>query len=124
MHDENPKIGHNYYRLEQVDIDGKRSLHSKVVDVWHSAMGHHISIYPNPANQLVHVDFYAEKVGNAQVKLTDVSGRVVKQLQAKSMQGLNQLELGLESVAPGVYQVQVFINNQLLQTSSLVKSTD
>lgn len=51
---ENPKLGSNYYRLEQVDIDGKNS-HSEIIVLQQSSI-HEISIYPNPVKDQLFIN--------------------------------------------------------------------
>lgn len=51
---ENPKQGSNYYRLEQVDIDGKNS-YSEVIALQQSSV-HEISIYPNPVKDQLFIN--------------------------------------------------------------------
>lgn len=52
--DKNPFFGLNYYRLKQVDYNGNYNYSAiRVVDVDHEKM---VSIYPNPAKDLIFID--------------------------------------------------------------------
>jgi hypothetical protein len=117
-----PKLGHNYYRLQQVDLDNKTSVHAQIVDLIWGANGNTVSIYPNPTTDILNIDLYAQTAQNTTVKLLDMSGRVIKQIQAKSAVGMNNIKLSMGEIASGVYTVQVYENNTLSHTSKVKKS--
>jgi hypothetical protein len=108
-----PKSGHNYYRLQQVDLDGNSTLNAKVVDLIWGADGSTVSLYPNPTKDVLNIDLYTTRVQNTTVKVLDMSGRIVKQIQARSEAGMNKLSISLGDIASGVYTVQVFENDVL-----------
>lgn len=117
----NPQLGHNYYRLQQIDIDQHASYNAKVVDLIWSANGNTVSIYPNPTKGLVNIDLYATKAQNTTVKVLDMSGRIVKQLQAQCVTGMNALSINLDEIASGIYTIQVYENNHLSHVSKVKK---
>ncbi|MBK8330123.1 MAG: hypothetical protein IPL09_11810 [Bacteroidetes bacterium] len=53
-----PVLGHNYYRLQQIDIDNKSSVHAKMVDLIWGANGSTVNIYPNPTRDMLNIDLY------------------------------------------------------------------
>jgi hypothetical protein len=108
-----PALGHNYYRLQQVDLDGNSAQHAKVVDLIWGASGSTVSLYPNPTKDVLNIDLYTTRVQNTTVKVLDMSGRIVKQIQARSEAGMNKLSISLGDIASGVYTVQVFENDVL-----------
>ncbi|MCC7030250.1 MAG: T9SS type A sorting domain-containing protein, partial [Chitinophagaceae bacterium] len=65
---------------------------------------------------------YAATAQNTTVKLLDMSGRVIKQIQAKSAVGMNNIKLSMGEIASGVYTVQVYENNQLSHTGKVKKN--
>ena len=117
-----PQLGHNYYRLQQVDIDNNSTMNAKVVDIIWGTNGSTVSIYPNPTQDVLNIDLYTSKVQNTTVKVLDMSGRIVKQVQARSEAGMNKLSLSLGDIASGVYTVQVFENDQLTHVSKVKKN--
>jgi hypothetical protein len=120
--DESPEIGHNYYRLEQVDQDGNLS-YSKIVDVVWGADGSIVSIYPNPATDKLNVDVSISKVAQLEVRLLDMSGRVIKSTLQQTVKGMNNVTLDLSDIATGVYGVQIYQNNNLIHTSKVNKQS-
>ena len=80
-----------------------------------------ISMYPNPTQDIVNVDLYAASVVNTVVKVTDIRGRIVKQIQARSEKGFNTMTISLLEVPSGIYTVQVFQDNLLSFTDQVTK---
>lgn len=118
--DNAPQIGHNYYRLEQVDQDGNLS-YSRVIDVVWGADGSIVSIYPNPATDKLSIDVSTDKVAQMEVRLLDMSGRVIQSVMQQTQKGMNNVSLNLSDIAVGVYGVQVYENNKLIHTTKVNK---
>ncbi|HOZ52901.1 MAG TPA: T9SS type A sorting domain-containing protein, partial [Chitinophagaceae bacterium] len=118
----NPSIGHNYYRLQQVDLNGTTSYESQIVDLVWLSDGNTVSIYPNPSTDILNIDLYTAKSANIVVKVLDMSGRTVKQVIAKSNSGMNNLTVSLNELASGLYTVQILENNKLSFVEKVRKS--
>jgi len=110
---EQPASGHNYYRLRQVDRDQRSSYHAKVVDLLWGGNGTTVSVYPNPAKEVLHIDLYANTTGQAILQLRDLSGRITRQIQTKTEAGMNQVIMDCQGIARGVYTLQVFEQGKL-----------
>ena len=80
-----------------------------------------INIYPNPTQDMINIDLYAASAGNTTVKVSDIHGRTVKQIQARAEKGYNTVSVSLLEVPSGVYSVQVFQDNQLTFTDQVTK---
>ncbi len=117
-----PAMGHNYYRLLQVDIDAKSTLNAKVVDLIWGANGSTVSVYPNPTKGMVNIDLYTSRAQNTTIKLLDMSGRVVKQIQARSEAGVNKLYLDISDLANGIYSIQLFENDIMTHVDRIRKN--
>ncbi|MBK7762169.1 MAG: T9SS type A sorting domain-containing protein [Bacteroidetes bacterium] len=102
-----PKAGHNYYRLEQVDIDGKASILGNIIDLERDETGNSISVYPNPASDIIHAEVYCK--GNYQIHLSiiDVKGKVIRETKVAGQQGLNSLQMNLDQIEAGNYILKV-----------------
>ena len=81
-----------------------------------------MNIYPNPTQDVLNIDLYSTKVQNTTVKVLDMSGRIVKQIQGRSEIGLNKLSMSLAEIANGIYTVQVFENDNLTHVSKVKKN--
>jgi hypothetical protein len=114
-----PELGHNYYRLQQVDLDGQTSMHAKVVDLIWTALGSTVTLHPNPARDVLYVDLYTARAEELTVKLIDLSGRTVQTVKARTNGGQTSLSMQLGDLAAGVYTVQVSENNQVSFTGKV-----
>lgn len=121
---ENPKpsLGHNYYRLMQVDLDGHTTYESQIVDLIWNSDGSSVTIYPNPTSNVLNIDLYTEKEANTVVKVMDMSGRTIKQISSKSNAGLNNMTISLSEVASGIYTVQILENGKLMFVEKVRKN--
>ncbi len=113
-----PYQGHNYYRLRQHDLDGNLS-YSKVVDVYFGEEAI-VTLYPNPARDVLHADIRAARATQAVLKLSDATGRTVRTLQVQLAEGNNTVDVDLNGLASGLYTVQIS-NGQGLQYSQNVQ---
>ena len=112
--DELVNDGTVYYRLKQVDKDGKVS-YSKVIKLITNKNVGLVSIYPNPttANNIkVHI-----KVADSQkvsIRITDIAGKVVyTNLNISLNAGKNDIIItGKTSLPKGVYTVEVLLNEK------------
>lgn len=120
LQDEHPTIGHNNYRLQQVDMDGK-TTHSQVIDLYRDANGNVVSIYPNPTQGILNVACFMLQEGNTTIILSDMSGRMIKEVQAKTLQGSNIFQLDLNSVTKGMFMLQTMQSGQVISTQKVEK---
>ena len=116
-----PHTGHNYYRLQGVDKSGQNTIHTQVIDLFHSWIGHEISIYPNPAKDMVTIELYTMTSQKNTIQLIDMSGRMVKQIQASCLAGVNTLQMNIGDLSTGVYTIQVYSNGSLIHVNQLRK---
>lgn len=95
-----------YYRLAQVDLDGKRSF-SNVVKV---SLGSIVSleVYPNPFVSNFTVSFTADKNAEAKMIIRNVVGQAVMQRSVTTVRGNNTINISnLSSLKTGIYYVTI-----------------
>ncbi|TDN40365.1 hypothetical protein A8B98_13030 [Hymenobacter sp. UV11] len=100
--DARPLAGTRYYRLRQVDLDG-RVAYSPVAAVT-AATAAELAAYPNPAARLVHLSGPLATGAPAQVRLLDATGRCVA--SATGPMGQAAFDLPLAGVPAGLYVVE------------------
>jgi hypothetical protein len=101
--DQHPFGGVNYYRLEQIDFDGKTDL-SPIRTVVFNDHLFSVVVTPNPAKQFFYLDIQsAEDLSH--VKLIDITGRVVLEDEVRSNGG--QVPVNVDLLSTGTYTLVV-----------------
>jgi hypothetical protein len=105
--DTSPNEGINYYRLRQVDFDGKEE-YSKLVAINNRSVSTKelISVYPNPSRDKIEVMFSAEDYGGS-IQIFDAAGKMVYDRNEKFEQGVNIKSINTSNFAPGIYFIVV-----------------
>ena len=88
--DNRPNPGINYYRLQQIDLDGEKS-HSNVVELTHD-IPVEISIYPNPSIEKIYI---SDIITDAE--LYSSTGKLMK----KYKQAIQEIDL--DNLSNGIY---------------------
>lgn len=101
----NTAPGLNYYRVRTEDADGK-VLFSSIVALTGSKNGFMITgVQPNPAPANAILQVAASEAGNMQILITDKLGRVMSRRSVQLIPGYNPVNLPVDKLAPGSYQV-------------------
>lgn len=103
--DPTPYLGRSYYRVKQVDQDGTFS-YSPTVSVMLAAEGS-LSLFPNPTDERVTIDYDSRLSGPAEVVISDLRGRKVLTQTYSLDIGRHQIPLDVSRLGEGVYTVQV-----------------
>ena len=111
MVDDQPLIGRSYYRLKEVDFDGRvEHFNMRFIDV-HGVKA--ISIFPNPIlpNEKITLSLNFSNENIAFVRIIDVAGHEIKQFSFAGTE--SQLPFRL---AKGSYIVSVIVGNETFVT--------
>ncbi|MBX2930887.1 MAG: T9SS type A sorting domain-containing protein [Chitinophagaceae bacterium] len=107
MIDEKPIIGTNYYRLEQVDNDGKIS-YSPIVSIKNGATNWAtLNIYPNPVRDNLHLSITTYANTPILIKVVDVYGRCIIQCSNNITSANNVINMPINHLTAGVYYIQL-----------------
>lgn len=99
--DQSPLTGNNYYRLKQVDPDGK-FVYSKTVLLNFNSLTLRIS--PNPASGTVNL-FVGNTTEAFSVQVLDLNGRIVRQLLTTP--GTANIPVDISGLSRGIYTLKV-----------------
>ncbi len=104
--DVNPFFGTSYYRLKQVDYDGKETIEDiKAVTIEQSSE-FSIKLFPNPASKETTLKVISEGESEVFFKLFNMGGQLVKELTLPVFIGQNDIPINLRGVSSGTYFVQ------------------
>jgi hypothetical protein len=97
-----------YYRLKQVDVDGKFT-YSQVIKVSTLASAvKGLLAFPNPYNSSYNVVFNAATEGTAIIEMTDIQGRIITRQTSVVTIGENEIPVNNASaVNAGFYFVRL-----------------
>lgn len=79
-----------------------------------------LKLFPNPARQLVQLQFGAKEAANVQIDILDKAGRTVSHQNIAAKGGLNQHEITLDKFPTGVYFVRIQDGSQVTTKKLLV----
>lgn len=100
--DQQPGKGINYYRIKQVDKDG-RFTYTGVIRISFNSNPGLLTVYPNPAATYIMLDITAAGK-KLQVKIYDIQGRLVSNEQLPNTQ---PFKIDIQKLAAGKYLVIV-----------------
>ena len=108
-----------YYRLKQVDIDGKFN-YSKTISIDFSKSESPLILYPNPANDIVHIKNNFQLHNNIKIEVYNIIG---KQCLSTTFFVANEEELSLNisNLTSGIYSVIITENLTGKQTVNKFK---
>jgi hypothetical protein len=118
--DKTAKANLNYYRLRQVDFNGKFEF-SKVISV-NGKAGKNMDmvVYPNPSTDGVFNVRTAQPIEVATLQIMDMSGRV---LHTKEVRNTNEISLDGKAygMKPGIYLVSLKAGTEAMVQKLIIK---
>ncbi|MDD4603466.1 MAG: C10 family peptidase [Bacteroidales bacterium] len=78
-----------------------------------------LSIYPNPANQEINVQYSMPEATRVTFSISDVTGKLLKTCSADAQSGQNIQRIDVSAFTPGIYLLQVG-NEKSIQTRKLI----
>tara|TARA_B100000965_G_C19472046_1_gene704571 strand:- start:396 stop:1022 length:627 start_codon:yes stop_codon:yes gene_type:complete len=104
-----------YLELDTTELSGTST------EITNNTFEIEFSVYPNPAKNHVTIDFISQSNKKTNLVLTDMLGKIVKELSINSINGINTINLNLAYLNEGIYFIN-FNNNKIKTTHKLVIS--
>ncbi len=114
--------GTNYYRLKLTDDNGVVT-YSGIVALLNSSKGFElVNITPNPVTEgRFKLNITAAEQLKMEVVVTDMAGRIVSRQTNNLISGFNAIEVNVNTLANGMYQVMGIIEGERTKTLKFVK---
>lgn len=108
--DERPFSGRNYYRLRQVDFDGKTTWH-RIAALDFDVEQAGLSFYPSPVAAWMRVERPQSAKGSLSAQILDMQGRIL--WQSSFQPDMSMLEIPTGSLAAGIYHLRLLGNGKV-----------
>ena len=69
-------------------------------------------VYPNPAKEKLNIVFNETQEKNMNVKLLDITGREIQNIEVSSLIGANQVQLDVSALPRGIYIAYLLSDNK------------
>lgn len=115
-----------YYRVKMVSNDGAVSyspIKSIMVNSDVNTIKAVVKVIPNPYMDQVNINFNSAENGKAEVRLTNLSGNLVKKIESPVSIGNNNIQLqNLSSQSAGIYMVSMVVNGKVISSQKIIKA--
>ena len=101
------EAGTYYYRLLEVNQEGKEAIVSEVISLRRTADFEIVKIYPIPTNELVNIQYQTTSKEAIEYTVFDITGRLIAQEKVKTMEGDNSIVLDVSNYVTGTYFVKL-----------------
>lgn len=105
--DKSPLQGWNYYRLKQLDFDGKFSYSNIVAVKMGSTVKNDIQVYPNPVKDVLRLELSYTENQKGTITILDEFGRKVRSINDNFIKGSNVKSINLTQLNSGTYYVLI-----------------
>jgi hypothetical protein len=111
-----------YYRIKVVNKDGQFKYSNVLVVRLSSLATDKIKIMPNPASTAVNISLYSALKGEVEIKLVDMTGKLVLRRIEKIEAGNNTITLNqLNQLSDGIYSILLRINDRFEHERLVIK---
>jgi PKD repeat protein len=98
--------GNNFY-LDDINLYAGAPSNTVVLGMNDEASFSNPVLYPNPANEEVHVSYHSQDVDDVNVSVLDLNGKVLQNYFIKSNSGQNMVMFDIQALAQGSYMVKL-----------------
>ncbi|MEI6312660.1 MAG: T9SS type A sorting domain-containing protein, partial [Bacteroidota bacterium] len=109
-----------YYRLNQIDYDGKAeksSIVSAHINATQTSVG---EFYPNPTQDITTIDIYVTSTSKGIIRIVDAIGQEVMKIDNNLVEGANKISINTNRLASGVYLAYIQVGNLVIPKRIIV----
>ncbi len=117
--DNSPLQGTNYYRLKQIDFDGKLTYSSTVTVKFSGTGVVGFSFYPNPAKNKITVSLETIESKTASLQLINTDGKAVRNVVLNKQLSNTNVLMDVSNVSKGVY-ILILRDGDFVKTSKVI----
>jgi len=112
-----------YYRLKQIDIDGKVTYSTIKLARFEGNAVSPIQVSPNPFVEKLNLKFVSEEIGKAEIRIMNMTGQTLLSKQSTISKGYNNVQIeGLRGLASGMYMAQLIMNGTVIDNQRVIKN--
>ncbi len=112
---------HNYYRIKTTLVDGSNQ-YSPIKMLYFDDASGTLSLYPNPAHDILYLSDIKSKEATVTVTFLDLSGKIVSLRKINHNPSINHYNLSVADLCPGLYLVNVATDDgKVLGNRKIVK---
>src|SRR5574343_12134 len=101
-----------YYRLTQVDIDGKQKVYDPIYTNCLKSENE-VEIYPNPAQDDLTISLSTKESAKVQIEFVNANGFMVSSESHDAYAGVNHFKHNVEQLLSGIYYVKIVANDSV-----------
>lgn len=106
--DHDLREGMSYYRIKQFDQDGNSKLSNVIaLNNEHTSGFEIIRYYPNPTDEELNIQLFTSYSEQISYSIVEMNGTVVAGNVKEIVAGVNEIELQIEQLTPGIYMLIV-----------------
>lgn len=110
----------SYYRIKQIDVDGKFSYSSTVAINLATENKNMVALFPNPVQNVLNLNIQSTSNTKTALIITDITGRIVLHEQLTINRGVQIKSLDINKLSKGNYHLTVLLNGERI-VQKLVK---
>jgi hypothetical protein len=112
-----------YYRIKQVDNDGKYTYSYITAVKMSSTLTQSIQVSPNPFVESLLIKFESAETGNGIIKIQSITGQSMATKNTMVNKGSNSLQFdNLNGLSKGVYVAQLSVNGKVVSNQKVIKN--
>jgi len=109
----------SYYKLKQVDYDGK-TTQSNVISIDKLEQDNVVIIFPNPSSDVLNINCGRNSLMNSIIQISDLSGNLVFSKQI--VHEIFQTSIGIENFTAGMYFIRITNSAGICSNEMFIKN--